>query len=207
MQTPTRREDSEASGGHILGRVFKLRSRRISAGSLKTRPRFVASVSTWATPEAVETPEDQELSQTRSLSPLRLQIPPRGGCRARVGNMRSPAIQSQRMTYAEYLKFEANSATKHAYVNGEVYAMAGGTPEHAQLQAKIIYLLTAALAGRPCAVFTSDLRVRIEATGRSTYPDATVVCERIARAEDDRTYDTWLVEPACQVVEVQCGCA
>ena len=32
------------------------------------------------------------------------------------------------------------------------------------------------LRGRPCAVYTSDARVRVEATGLDTYPDVTVVC-------------------------------
>jgi Uma2 family endonuclease len=101
------------------------------------------------------------------------------------------------MTYGEYLALERASDTKHEYVNGEVFAMAGGSPEHARLQARTISLLTAALAGRPCEPFSSDLRVRVEATGRSTYPDVTVVCGRLARATDDEdavTNPTMIVE-------------
>ncbi len=89
------------------------------------------------------------------------------------------------MTYAEYLALERASEVKHEYVNGEAYAMAGGSPEHARLQGRALHVLTLALAGKRCDVFTSDLRVRIEATGRSTYPDVTVVCDRIDRAGDD----------------------
>ncbi|MDQ3034373.1 MAG: Uma2 family endonuclease [Myxococcota bacterium] len=89
------------------------------------------------------------------------------------------------MTYPEYVALERGSETKHEYVNGEVYAMPGGTPEHARLQDRMIQQLGAALAGRRCELFSSDLRVRIEATGRSTYPDVTVVCERMERARDD----------------------
>lgn len=89
------------------------------------------------------------------------------------------------MSYEEYLALERASDIKHEYVNGEVYAMAGGTPEHARLQARLIHVFSGALAGRRCEPFSSDLRVRIEATGRSTYPDITVVCNRIERARDD----------------------
>jgi Uma2 family endonuclease len=95
------------------------------------------------------------------------------------------ARQLGRMTYAEYLALERGSEVKHEYVNGQVYAMAGGTPDHGRLAMNVGRLLGAALAGKPCAVFSSDVRVRIESTGRSTYPDLTVVCGRLARAGDD----------------------
>ena len=63
--------------------------------------------------------------------------------------------------------------------------MAGGSPEHARLAANVIGKLRAALRGRPCAMFTSDARVRIEATDRATYPDVTVVCGRLEHAPED----------------------
>ena len=79
-------------------------------------------------------------------------------------------------TFAEYLALEAKSETKHEYINGEVFAMAGGTPDHAALAAAVIRLLGTALLGRPCRVYTSDLRIRVLATGLATYPDVSVVC-------------------------------
>ena len=90
-----------------------------------------------------------------------------------------------RMTYVEYLELERSSEVKHEYLRGEVFAMAGGTPEHARLAANVIGELGTALRGRPCAVFTSDARVRIEATDRAAYPDVTVVCGRLEHAPDD----------------------
>ena len=62
--------------------------------------------------------------------------------------------------------------------------MAGGSPDHAALAAAVIHLLRAQLPPG-CRVFTSDLRVRIPATGLSTYPDVAVVCGRTLRASDD----------------------
>src|SRR5712692_2096843 len=97
----------------------------------------------------------------------------------------SKPLSLSRMSYAEYLQLERTSAMKHEYLRGEVFAMAGGTPEHARLAASIIGALTAALRGRPCSVFTSDARVRIEATDRATYPDVTVVCGRLEHTLDD----------------------
>ncbi|WP_236517489.1 Uma2 family endonuclease [Sandaracinus amylolyticus] len=90
-----------------------------------------------------------------------------------------------RMSYAEYLALERESETKHEYVNGEVYAMAGGTPEHARLAMQFGALASAALRGRPCATFSSDARVRVERTKRSTYPDLSIVCGKLERAKDD----------------------
>jgi len=109
----------------------------------------------------------------------------------------APARDARRMTYAEYLALESASERKHEYVHGWVYAMAGGTPEHARLQGRLIQQLGAALRGRPCEAFTSDLRVRIAATGRATHPDVTVLCDRIEHATDDpdaATNPTLIVE-------------
>jgi Uma2 family endonuclease len=82
-----------------------------------------------------------------------------------------------RLTYAEYLALEQRDRlVKHEYLRGEVWAMAGGTPSHGLLQSKLIVALARAIDRRPCEVFTSDVRVRVDETDRSTYPDAFVVC-------------------------------
>jgi Uma2 family endonuclease len=92
---------------------------------------------------------------------------------------------SHRITYAEYLEAEQASTIKHEFLRGEVYAMAGGSPEHAALAAAIITELGIALRGQPCRVFSSDLRVRVDATDLSTYPDITVICGTLVRSELD----------------------
>ncbi len=46
--------------------------------------------------------------------------------------MVDPAPQ-RKLSYAEYAKREETSEVKHQYLEGEVFAMAGGTPEHAAL--------------------------------------------------------------------------
>lgn len=97
----------------------------------------------------------------------------------------SEARDVSRMTYPEYLALEEESETKHEWIDGRVYDMAGGTPEHARLQMRIGVALTAALGNKPCAPFSSDLRVHIVAARRSTYPDVTVICDGITRADVD----------------------
>jgi Uma2 family endonuclease len=86
--------------------------------------------------------------------------------------------------YEEYLAALEVSGVRLEFCDGEIYAMAGGTPAHADLAASLIRLLGNALHGR-CRVSSSDLKVRIEATDLSTFPDATVVCgERLVSAID-----------------------
>lgn len=87
-------------------------------------------------------------------------------------------------TYTEYLGLEDESSVRHEYLEGEIYAMAGGSPDHAALAAAVIGALRGQLPPG-CRAFTSDLRVRIPVTGLSTYPDAAVVCGRTERATDD----------------------
>ncbi|KYF94571.1 hypothetical protein BE17_35955 [Sorangium cellulosum] len=100
-------------------------------------------------------------------------------------------------TYAEYLALEASSNVKHEYLDGQIYAMAGGTPEHAALAAAVIGLLFPELRGGRCRTYDADLRVRVPSTGLATYPDVTVVCGPLERdAEDGQavTNPTLIVE-------------
>lgn len=88
-------------------------------------------------------------------------------------------------SYDEYLALEEESPIRHEYFDGEIYAMAGGTPDHAALSLTVLALVRVQLP-RGCRAFTSDLRVRIPATGLTTYPDGAVVCGGTQRATDDR---------------------
>src|SRR5688572_19821570 len=96
------------------------------------------------------------------------------------------ATRLPRYSLEEYLILEQMSNVRHEYLDGHIYAMAGGTPEHGRLCANLITLLSNALRERPCTVFTSDVRVRIQATGFDTYPDVSVVCGRIEKDAADR---------------------
>lgn len=96
----------------------------------------------------------------------------------------------QRFTFAEYLRLEASSPAKHEFLDGHVWAMAGGTPEHAAIAANLIGLLKALLRGRSCRVYTSDLRVRVTATTLGTYPDITVICGKLETDPEDAAGNT-----------------
>jgi Uma2 family endonuclease len=98
--------------------------------------------------------------------------------------MTSPAHRV-RYSWADYVALEASSNVKHEFLDGQIYAMAGGTPEHAALAAAVIGLLFGQLRGGRCRAYDADLRVRVLATGLATYPDVTIVCGPPERAPDD----------------------
>jgi Uma2 family endonuclease len=107
------------------------------------------------------------------------------------------AAAPTRTTFVEYLAIDEASDLKHEFIDGVVYAMSGGSPEHARLAMAIGGELRAQLAARRCAVYSSDLRVRVLATGLATYPDVTVVCGRLETDPMDRhsaTNPTLIVE-------------
>ena len=83
-----------------------------------------------------------------------------------------------RYTYQEYLAFERSANVRHEFFDGEIYAMAGGTPAHAAICANLTFLLGSQLRGRGSQPHSSDLRIRVLETGLATYPDVTVVCGR-----------------------------
>jgi Uma2 family endonuclease len=92
----------------------------------------------------------------------------------------------RRYSIREYVRLEEYSNVRHEFADGQIYAMAGGTPEHGLYAANVIGLLTAALQGKPCRIQTSDVRIRVVATGLDTYPDVSVVCSRAERDPEDQ---------------------
>ncbi|HEY3233928.1 MAG TPA: Uma2 family endonuclease [Polyangiaceae bacterium] len=92
----------------------------------------------------------------------------------------------RKYSISEYVQLEDYSNVRHEYFDGQIYAMAGGTPEHGTYAANVIGLLTAQLRGRPCRVQTSDVRIRVQSTGLDTYPDVSVVCGRAETDAEDR---------------------
>ena len=90
----------------------------------------------------------------------------------------APRPAHHRYSYDEYLAYERDSGMKHEYDSGEIIAMAGGSLRHNALASRISAALE---SGRQpgCIAFQSDQRVRILATGKVTYPDASMVCGAI----------------------------
>lgn len=93
------------------------------------------------------------------------------------------ARRHHRYAYTDYVALERESSTKHEFLDGEIYAMAGGTEEHSALAAEVLRLLGNAIGSRPCRVHTSDLRIFVEQPGLATFPDGAVICGALQQHE------------------------
>lgn len=88
--------------------------------------------------------------------------------------------QSTYLTPEEYLLWEEDQLdVKHEYVNGQVYAMVGASRSHNRVSMWLATRLYNHLAGSPCQVFQTDMKVTVQTLGntRFYYPDVQVSCE------------------------------
>src|SRR6266550_4484812 len=75
----------------------------------------------------------------------------------------------------EYLEIDrASLNVEYEYEDGCIYAMSGGTAEHAEIAINLIAILKAYLQGS-CRVLSSDVRVQV-AEQKYYYPDVSVSC-------------------------------
>lgn len=98
-------------------------------------------------------------------------------------------------TPEEYLRLDRNSPVRHEYVDGQAYALAGGTLDHSTICVNLLSLLHQRLQGGTCRVYNSDARVRLSAT-RYVYPDLSISCESRESGRKD------ILTAPCVVVEV-----
>ena len=78
--------------------------------------------------------------------------------------------------FDKYLELETASDVKHEWINGLIYAMSRGTPEHGRLSAAMVRALPQTAE---CRVYSSDTLLYIEKAQHSTYADASIVCGAI----------------------------
>lgn len=89
------------------------------------------------------------------------------------------AQPQKRLSESEYLEIERAAEQRSEYLDGEMFAMAGASPRHVAIVSNLVGELHGRLKGGPCRVFSSDLRLRVEATGLHTYPDVVVACDAL----------------------------
>jgi Uma2 family endonuclease len=90
--------------------------------------------------------------------------------------MSSLTAQPHFYTIEEYLRIERDSTQKHEFRQGEIVAMAGASPEHALIAANVLREFGNALKGKPCRVYSNDLKVAAAHGSRIAYPDASIIC-------------------------------
>ena len=102
------------------------------------------------------------------------------------------------MSPAEYLEWERAQPGRHQRLGGAVYAMAGGSPRHNLLGARLLEQLGTALRGGPCRPFSSDQKIHVPATGDYVYADGIVICGPVHLHGDTRD----VIDNPCVVVEI-----
>ena len=81
-----------------------------------------------------------------------------------------------RLTAEDYLALDRAAEYRSEFVNGEMFAMSGGSPRHARLGTKISFHFELQLQGKPCRSYSSELRIGTGPTKNYLYPDVSVVC-------------------------------
>lgn len=82
-----------------------------------------------------------------------------------------------RLSEQEYLHGELTSETRHEYVDGEVYAMAGAGEAHNLIAGNTFAKLRDLARGGPCRVFISDMKLHVRTWKAYYYPDIMVTCD------------------------------
>lgn len=100
------------------------------------------------------------------------------------------------MTSQEYLEWEERQDIKYEYVNGEVFAMTGGTIPHNDIALNLASALKSHLRGSRCRVNMADVKVCVSEDGPFHYPDVVVSCD-----QRDRQAIKFIQYP-CLIVEV-----
>ena len=100
------------------------------------------------------------------------------------------------LTSAEYFVWEEQQLEKHEYINGEVYAMSGGSVNHGRIAIKFAAMFDSHLENSGCITGNSDIKINMLKTNNYTYPDVSVTCD-----ERDKTTTQYITYP-CLIVEV-----
>ena len=115
------------------------------------------------------------------------------------------AATRHRVPYDEFLRAEAASDERHEWVDGIVYDMSRGSPEHGRLTNRVTGLVLTPLLGEGCESFSADTPIFIEAAQQHTYADASLVCgplvTRTVHDKNGQSIGDAIVNPAL-IVEV-----
>ena len=100
------------------------------------------------------------------------------------------------LTPEEYFAWEEQQLEKHELIDGEVYAMSGGSVNHSRIAIRFTTMFDTHLDASSCITGNSDLKVNIVGSNNYTYPDASVTCD-----DRDKTTTQYITYP-CLIVEV-----
>jgi Uma2 family endonuclease len=88
------------------------------------------------------------------------------------------AARTRLVSVQDYLAGELVAPTRHEYLGGILYAMAGARNAHNLIATNALVALGGRLRGKPCRPYNSDtkIRIRLPFQLRFYYPDLSIVC-------------------------------
>lgn len=101
-----------------------------------------------------------------------------------------------KLTPQEYFAWEEKQLHKHEYIEGEVYAMSGGSVNHGRIAIRFTSMFDSHLEGSSCIIGNSDIKIKIVKAEKYTYPDVSVTCD-----DRDKTTTQYITYPSL-IVEV-----
>jgi len=97
----------------------------------------------------------------------------------------------RKWTLEEYLAYEDERGVRHEFIDGEIYAMSGGTNKHSLIGMNAIIAIGRRLDDKVCSVRGSDMLVKVSDI-KYVYPDFSIVCGKPEFADDK---ETMLINP------------
>jgi Uma2 family endonuclease len=105
-------------------------------------------------------------------------------------------VNFPQLTPEEYFIWEEKQLEKHEYIDGELYAMSGGSVNHGRIGIKFITMFDSHLENSGCIIGNSDIKINILKTNNYTYPDVSVTCD-----DRDKNTPNYFTYP-CLIIEV-----
>lgn len=100
---------------------------------------------------------------------------------------------AKRMSVQDYLAYELKAQTKHEFVDGFVFAMAGASENHNLICTNIITQVRLAARGTKCRAYVNDMKFSVAAE-TYYYPDILVSCSEDERGNDIKTKACFILE-------------
>ncbi|MGB3694736.1 MAG: Uma2 family endonuclease [Spirulinaceae cyanobacterium] len=97
-----------------------------------------------------------------------------------IANFKSPD-----MTPQEYLEWEKRQELRYEYIDGEVFAMTGGTKPHNRIAGNLYTALDSFLAEKGCDIYIADVKVQVSPSGPYHYPNVMVTCDARDKESND----------------------
>ena len=107
---------------------------------------------------------------------------------------------AKRLTLEEYLELEERADTRHEFVDGFMFAMAGGTDNHNQIVVNIATAARTAARGTPCRVHAESMKL-VTPSDKAYYPDVFATCEEANDGSRFKRHPCLIVEVLSESTE------